>query len=79
MAQSVTVECSSFVSIWRTPPAIIWEVFAEPLGVNHSKYRHSAHAFVHGDRCVLVSDGSSATFVEIRDLASGTLLKRWVY
>jgi hypothetical protein len=46
--------------------------------VGHSKYRHSAHVFVQGDRCVLVSDGAAA-FVEIRDLATGALLKRWVY
>jgi hypothetical protein len=66
------------IDLTRSPPRGVWEVFAEPLGVDHSKYRHDAHVFVHGDRCVVVSDGS-ATFVEIRDLATGELLKRWVY
>jgi hypothetical protein len=61
-----------------TEAKVVWEVFAQPLGVDHSKYRHAARAMVYGDRCVLVSDGA-ATFVEIRDLETGALLERWVY
>lgn len=66
------------VDLTPSTPPIVWDAFAEPLGVDHSKYRHDAHVFVHGDRCVLVSDGA-ATFVEIRDLATGALVKRWIY
>jgi hypothetical protein len=66
------------VDLAGTQPTVVWKTFAQPLGVGHSKYDHDAHVFVHGDRCVLVSDGA-ATFVEIRDLATGALLKRWVY
>jgi hypothetical protein len=66
------------IDLAHSRPRIVWEVVAPPLGVDHSKYRHSAFAFAQGDRCVLVSDGA-ATFVEIRDLATGALLKRWVY
>jgi len=57
---------------------VVWRAVAKPLGVSHSKYRHDVHIFAHGDRCVLVSDGAE-TFVETRDLATGALLKRWVY
>jgi hypothetical protein len=68
------------LDITKREVKVIWQAFAEPLGVTHTKYnyRHDGHLFVQGDRCVLVSDGA-ATFVEIRDLATGALLNRWVY
>jgi hypothetical protein len=58
---------------------VAWHVHAEPLGVEHSKYRHDMNVRVDGDKVIVHSEGSHGTFVELRDLETGSLLKRWRY
>lgn len=53
-----------------------WRVNCLPLGVEHSKYRHSADLSRIGDRLKVVSVGSSGEFEELLDLATGKQLSR---
>jgi hypothetical protein len=55
---------------------VTWRVRCDPLGVDHSKYRHNATVAVEGGRLRVTSVGSSGTFVEVLDLRSGKKLMR---
>lgn len=55
---------------------VVWKVRAEPLGVPHSKYRHEAEATIQDKKLIVASHGLRGDFVELRDLATGALLKR---
>jgi outer membrane protein assembly factor BamB len=69
----------SGVQMARVDPAsgkVVWRHSCKPLGVDHSKYRHTAAVAVEGDRLRVTSRGSGGTFVELLDLKSGKQLKR---
>jgi outer membrane protein assembly factor BamB len=56
----------------------VWQVQCDPLGVRHSKYRHSVTVTAEGDRLRVTSEASGGTFVEVLDLRTGRQLKRTV-
>jgi hypothetical protein len=53
-----------------------FQATCEPLGVDHSKYRHTATATVEKGTLKVVSRGSSGTFVEHLDLHTGKQISR---
>jgi outer membrane protein assembly factor BamB len=53
-----------------------WRARCNPLGVDHSKYRHTATATVEGGRLRVTSVGSSGTFIEVLDMGTGKRLER---
>jgi hypothetical protein len=73
---------------------IAWTARSEPLRVEHSNYsyyRHDVTLRLHGDKLLVHSAGlpgtylgelrhpEIGTFVELRDLDTGALVKRWRY
>jgi hypothetical protein len=56
----------------------LWSGICLPLGVDHSKYRHSATVAVDDGKVTVTSVGSFGTFVETLDLATGRSLARRV-
>ena len=69
--------CDSGVEVERVKNGRIrWTVYAEPLGVDHSQYSHSARVTVTGRHFEIYSRGSSGTFREIRLLRDGSLVSR---
>jgi hypothetical protein len=59
--------------------SVIWSADCQPLSVDHSKYFHDVNVRSEGDRLIVRSVGSFGTFVELRNLKTGQLLKRWRY
>jgi outer membrane protein assembly factor BamB len=57
---------------------VVWRARCEPLGVDHSKYRHNATVAIEGERLRVTSKGSFGTFVELLDLKTGKRLGRTV-
>ncbi len=57
---------------------VVWDVWSDAfhLGGNN-KYSESGLARVAGDRLGIVVSGSYGTFVELRRLSDGKLIKRW--
>jgi outer membrane protein assembly factor BamB len=57
----------------------VWETACPGLGVMHSAYSHHAKLCIDGGRVEITSHGSSGTFVEFLDLATGKQLgrKQW--
>jgi hypothetical protein len=69
----------SGVELVRLTPAtgeVVWRAMCKPLGVSHSKYRHSAAVTIEGDRVRVMSNGSFGDFIEVVDLATGKRLER---
>lgn len=54
---------------------LIWKTFVQPLGIDHSKYRHDADVAIGSGRLVVTSEGAE-TIIESRDLESGDLIQR---
>jgi outer membrane protein assembly factor BamB len=55
---------------------IVWEASASELGVGHSKYSHSVYLEPRGDELVVVSQAAGGSFVELRKMADGSLIRR---
>jgi outer membrane protein assembly factor BamB len=56
-----------------------WRVGCAPLGVAHSEYFHEAYVLARDNELVVVSQGSSGAFVEVRDLRKGEKLRRFEF
>ncbi|XAM01429.1 hypothetical protein OT109_08540 [Phycisphaeraceae bacterium D3-23] len=59
-----------------TDGEVVWRVRAMPLGVRHTQYKHEIYAHVAEGQLVLLSDGTSGTFNERRELETGELIER---
>lgn len=53
-----------------------WRIYCIPLGVEHSKYRHTVEVTLVADRMKVASVGSSGEFEEWLDLATGKQISR---
>lgn len=62
----------------RQGGGVLWERECAPLGVPHSEYEHLVVVQIEGQTAKVISRGSSGTFVERLDLASGRSLARSV-
>jgi outer membrane protein assembly factor BamB len=56
----------------------VWHTLTEPLGVVHSEYFHVAYLEVRGGRAIVVSQGSSGSWVETLRLDDGRSIHRFV-
>jgi outer membrane protein assembly factor BamB len=71
----------SGVEVLRLSPSDgheVWHTKCEALRVVHSEYYHYAYLEVRGDRGVVVSQGSSGSFVETLRLDDGQRISRFV-
>jgi hypothetical protein len=55
---------------------IVWRIFAKPLNVSHSKYKHQAKIKIRDKSIFISSIGSYGKFYEERDLQTGKLIYR---
>jgi len=58
---------------------IVWNVACEPLRVPHSRYSQDVYVELRGDKLIVVSQGSSGSFVEVLSVKDGRHLDRWRY
>ena len=71
--------CDSGVQVMRFDPRTgktVWTASCATLDVSHSKYHHQASVFIDGPCVRVTSRGSSGSFAENLDLATGKRLKR---
>ncbi len=65
------------VRVRPTDGSLVWKARAEPLGVPHSKYWHRPRLEPRGEQLIVVSEASGGCFVEVRETASGALVRRF--
>jgi hypothetical protein len=56
-----------------------WRRALAPLGVPHSEYYHAGYVLLDREQLIVVSQGSSGSFVELVEPAKGAQLRRWTY
>lgn len=56
-----------------------WRRALLPLGVPHSEYYHTGYVLLQREQLIAVSQGSSGSFVELVNPATGAQLRRWTY
>ena len=66
-----------------TNNVVVWRVHVQPLGVEHSKYRHQVNVRIEDDKIVVISIGEQQDMgvrrtVEFHSLKTGELISRRV-
>lgn len=73
----MTAESAGPIRLRPDDGHVVYRVRLAGAGVHHSEYEHDAHVRRRGDRLDVVSIGSSATWVEVVEAATGKRITRW--
>jgi hypothetical protein len=58
-----------------TNSVVVWRVHVQPLGIEHSRYRHDVTVRIQDDRILVTSVGAQQIF-EVHSLKTGALVSR---